>query len=230
MQTGNEKLDFKKMKQYQKRLKTLANTQTVQKCFYPLYENPIRYFLEVFRMAWFLHKIIPKDKTLVFLCIGASNYMGDVFGPYIGGLLKENMNRKILVYGDLKDCVHGGNLLKYIELLYKKHKDDFVIAIDAGTSSAYRKGSVVVYQRGICPGRSYYSGTAKIGDISILGFTERNYEELLKLKGTDSYLYDMIYFTTRSIIKVLEWFGTCTWDVPVLMEEQKIVKERKIRK
>lgn len=222
-----ERMDFTTAKHYERVLKKKASEQMMQMAFYPLHKNRIRYYIEVLKMVWFFYKIIPKDKRLVFLCIGASNYMGDMFGPFIGQLLQENTDRNIVVYGDMDECVHGGNLLEYIETIYKKHKDDFIIAIDAGTSQTYKRGSILVYRRGICPGRSFYSGTAKVGDVSILGFTEETYKKLLELSQGDSYLYDMIYFTARAIVMFLRWLHPFSANAPCMEAEQKLVKSKK---
>jgi putative sporulation protein YyaC len=221
-----EKLDFTTAKHYKEVLQKTAKEQRMQMGFSPLQKSRIGYTFEVLKMIWFLNKIIPKNKRLVFLCIGASNYIGDMFGPYIGQLLQDKADRNIIVYGNMEKSVHGNNLLEYIENIYKKHKDDFVIAIDAGTSKGYKTGTIMVYRRGICPGRSFYSGTAKVGDVSILGFTEENYEKLLALSEKDTYLYDMIYFTAHALIKYVQWFNPLCVDIPDMKEEQKLIKKK----
>lgn len=221
---GKKKMDLTTAKHYSKVLKKMAKNQSMQMTFNPLQENRLKYYVELLKMIFFLNKIIPKNKRLVFLCIGASNYMGDLFGPFIGELLKRP-NKSIIVYGELCNCVHGGNLLEYIKMIYKKHKDDFIITIDAGTSSAKKRGSISVYRRGICPGRSYHSGTAKVGDVSILGFTEKTYEDLLKLTPEDTFLYDMGNFTAKAIITYLDWFNPVA-AFPQMDKEQELLQKK----
>lgn len=219
-----EKMDFTTARHYSKVLKQLAKNQSMEMTFNPLQESPLRNYIELLKMAFFLNKVIPKDKRLVFLCIGASNYMGDVFGPFIGELLKRS-GKSVIVYGEMYDCVHGGNLLEYIKMIYKKHRNDFIITIDAGTSITKKRGSITVYRRGICPGRSYHSGTAKVGDVSILGFTEKTYEDLLKLTQEDVFLYDMGMFAAKAIIKYLDWFAPTT-TFPQLEKEQELLRKK----
>ena len=84
-----EKLDFTTAKHYKEVLQKTAKEQRMQMGFSPLQKSRIGYTFEVLKMIWFLNKIIPKNKRLVFLCIGASNYIGDMFGPYIGQLLQD---------------------------------------------------------------------------------------------------------------------------------------------
>lgn len=219
-----EKMDFTTARHYSKILGEMAKNQSMEMTFNPLQENPLRNYIELLKMAFFLNKVIPKDKRLVFLCIGVSNHMGDVFGPFIGERLKRS-GKSIIVYGEMCDCVHGGNLLEYIEMIYKKHKNDFIITIDAGTSVTKKRGSITVYRRGICPGRSYHSGTAKVGDVSILGFTEKTYEDLLKLTQEDVFLYDMGMFAAKAIIKYLDWFAPAT-AFPQLEKEQELLRKK----
>lgn len=219
-----EKMDFTAADHYNHILQTINKQKKTQKKFYPLTDNPVRYHWEFLKMLFFLKKIIPKNKHLVFVCIGVSEYMGDAFGPVIGWYMDQK-NRGITFYGQVGNSINGDNLNEYIEKIYRQHPDDFIIVIDSAINPNRQKiGTIQVLRRGICPGTPSCGSTARIGDVTILGFTETSMERLKKLTDKDEYVIKMAYFTRDVILKYVDWFAP--QNVIFLEEEMNLLRKK----
>ena len=76
-----------------------------------------------------LQKKCKKNQPLVLICIGSDRATGDCLGPLVGQSLMDFPVYS--VYGTLQFPVHAKNLDKTMELIYKFHKNPFIIAIDS---------------------------------------------------------------------------------------------------
>lgn len=139
-------------------------------------------------------------KEIVFLCIGTDKIIGDAFGPMVGHTLKQN---KYNVYGDLKNTVNGTNLIKYINKIYKKHNNPYIIVIDSALGAQNLINKIVVGKGGIIPGSALNKKNKKIGDLyinAIVGVnSNQNFEQLRNVK-----LYNIVNLSnlvTNAILK-----------------------------
>lgn len=125
-----------------------------------------------------LRKNLTKEKSLIFLCIGTDLATGDSLGPLIGyklaGLTAE-------VYGNLQSPVHAKNLKETIKLIYSKHKNPFIIAIDAGLGDGV--GYLTIGEGSIRPGGAVGKDLGEIGHMYITGIVNKN-GGLLALQNT----------------------------------------------
>ena len=71
------------------------------------------------------------NQPLVFLCIGSDRATGESLGPLIGYKLEQHPSRNYLVYGTLEAPVHAKNLATVVEKIHSRHKNPYIIAIDA---------------------------------------------------------------------------------------------------
>ena len=79
-----------------------------------------------------LGQLTKPEQTLIFLCIGSDRATGDSLGPIVGHKLKLQQSlHSYLVYGTLEEPVHAKNLETTMELIHRRHKNPFIIAIDA---------------------------------------------------------------------------------------------------
>lgn len=110
------------------------------------------------------------NKTIVFLCIGSDRATGDCLGPIIGYKLSKNLKYKsYYVYGTLAEPVHAKNLKETIDLIYCKHDDAFIIAIDASLGKSNHIGYITIGEGPLKPGAGVDKNLPEVGDIFITG-------------------------------------------------------------
>ncbi len=118
-----------------------------------------------------LQKKCKKNQPLVLICIGSDRATGDCLGPLVGQSLMDFPVYS--VYGTLQFPVHAKNLDKTMELIYKFHKNPFIIAIDSCLGYADHVGYITLSSMPLCPGRGVSKHLPPIGDISITGIVDR---------------------------------------------------------
>jgi putative sporulation protein YyaC len=96
-----------------------------------------RAFEKIFRQLY-----TKQYNEIVILCIGTDRSTGDCLGPLVGHKLKLISYNKITVYGTLDQPVHAKNLEDIIRLIKEKHKNPFIIAIDACLGKPERIGKI----------------------------------------------------------------------------------------
>ena len=89
-----------------------------------------------------LQKKCKKNQPLVLICIGSDRATGDCLGPLVGQSLMDFPVYS--VYGTLQFPVHAKNLDKTMELIYKFHKNPFIIAIDSCLGYADHVGYITL--------------------------------------------------------------------------------------
>jgi len=110
------------------------------------------------------------NKAIVFLCIGSDRATGDSLGPIIGyKLAKHSKYRKYHVYGTLAEPVHAKNLKETIDMIYRKHEDAFIIAIDASLGKSSHIGYITIGEGPLKPGAGVDKDLPEVGDIFITG-------------------------------------------------------------
>lgn len=108
-------------------------------------------------------------RTPIFLCIGSDRITGDCLGPLVGHKLKERYPNRIFLYGTLEYPVHALNLSSFLSLIQKKHKNAFLVAIDASLGSSRDIGSITVSEGSLSPGEGVKKTLPPVGNLSITG-------------------------------------------------------------
>ena len=117
-----------------------------------------------------LGQLTKPEQTLIFLCIGSDRATGDSLGPLIGHKLKlQQPLHPYLVYGTLEEPVHAKNLETTMELIHRRHKNPFIIAIDASLGSAAHIGYYTLAAGSLKPGAGVGKDLITVGDVSITG-------------------------------------------------------------
>lgn len=114
-------------------------------------------------LSYLFFKELPRDKEIVFLCIGVDRSLGDCFGPMTGTLLQQLGVSHI--YGTLDNPVHAKNLSAIYAGI---QKEKFIVAIDASLGSAGEIGYVKVKRSPILPGSAMGKELPSVGDLSVI--------------------------------------------------------------
>ncbi len=110
------------------------------------------------------------NRSIIFLCIGSDRATGDCLGPIIGYKLVKYMKyHNYHVYGTLEEPVHAKNLKDTIAMIYRKHQDAFVIAIDASLGRSDHIGYITLGEGPLKPGAGVDKELPAVGDIFITG-------------------------------------------------------------
>lgn len=110
------------------------------------------------------------NKNIVFLCIGSDRATGDCLGPIIGYKLTKYLNHpNFHIYGTLEQPVHAKNLKDTITMIYQKHDDAFIIAIDASLGKSNHIGYITLGEGPLKPGAGVDKDLPEVGDLSITG-------------------------------------------------------------
>nr|WP_317357334.1 spore protease YyaC [uncultured Tyzzerella sp.] len=117
-----------------------------------------------------LYKYKDSFKTIIFLCIGSDRATGDSLGPLVGyKLSKLPLKNNIFIYGTLEKPVHAKNLKDTVKEIYLKHKNPFLIAIDASLGSKEYINYINIGEGSIKPGAGAKKNLPAVGDIFITG-------------------------------------------------------------
>lgn len=116
-----------------------------------------------------IYPIIKSGKTIIILCIGTDRSTGDSLGPLVGDKLKFLVRDKIHVYGNLESPVHAKNLNETIKEINLKHKNNYIIAIDACLGSLQNVGKIIIENKPLHPGSAVNKSLPTVGDLSITG-------------------------------------------------------------
>ena len=147
-----------------------------------------------------------KGKKIVLVNIGTDKLIGDCFGPLFGQMIKENNYQNIISYGDLDNPIHAQNLTQKFNFINEKHKDDFIIGVDA---SLLKKEGDPFYKNifyglePVKPGASKYDEEALpyVGHMKILyAIDSVSYFEFLNV----NYRIGEIYNKCRQLVKLFD--------------------------
>ena len=110
------------------------------------------------------------DKNIVFLCIGSDRATGDCLGPIIGYKLSKYLKQpEFHIYGTLEQPVHAKNLRDTVAMIYEKHNNAFIIAIDASLGKSDHIGYITLGEGPLKPGAGVDKDLPEVGDLFITG-------------------------------------------------------------
>ena len=125
------------------------------------------------------------SQQLIILCIGTDRSTGDALGPLVGSQLKKFSLPQIKLFGTLKNPVHASNLEEKITTVQHKHKNPFIIAIDASLGEKKSVGAIDVVPGPLQPGSGVDKELPAIGDLHVTGLVNvGGYMEHLVLQST----------------------------------------------
>ena len=121
-----------------------------------------------------LSELIKKNlhyiKNIVFLCIGSDRATGDCLGPIIGYKLSKYIRQpNFHIYGTLEEPVHAKNLKDTVTMIYEKHDDVFIIAIDASLGKSDHIGYITLGEGSLKPGAGVDKDLPEVGDLFMTG-------------------------------------------------------------
>jgi putative sporulation protein YyaC len=127
-------------------------------------------------------------KPIVIVCIGTDRSTGDCLGPLIGFNMDEKLSH-FHVYGTLKDPVHAVNLEETLAFIKEKHKNPFIIAIDACLGRMKSVGYIQAAKGPIKPGAGVNKELPAVGDMHITGIVNvSGFMEFFVLQNTRLHL------------------------------------------
>ena len=125
------------------------------------------------KMCHYFKEMIISDRKarqpLIILCIGSDRSTGDSLGPVIGYKLAHYDLKKYHIYGCLEQPVHAANLKSYINMINERHKNPFIIAIDASLGKKEHIGYITLGNGPLKPGTGVKKELPEIGNIHITG-------------------------------------------------------------
>jgi putative sporulation protein YyaC len=127
-------------------------------------------------------------KPIVIVCIGTDRSTGDCLGPLVGFNIQSELSH-FHVYGTLKDPVHAVNLEETLEFIKEKHRNPFIIAIDACLGRLKSVGYVQVAEGSIKPGAGVNKDLPAVGNMHITGIVNvSGFMEFFVLQNTRLHL------------------------------------------
>jgi putative sporulation protein YyaC len=109
------------------------------------------------------------NRPIVFVCIGTDRSTGDSLGPLVGTLLEEKMISPFYVYGTLENPIHAVNLKEQLDEIHKRHKNPFIIGVDACLGRLKSVGVIQIADGPVKPGAGVNKDLPEVGDIHITG-------------------------------------------------------------
>jgi putative sporulation protein YyaC len=109
----------------------------------------------------------------VILCIGSEKICGDSLAPIVGDLLIQKYNLPCFVYGTTEHSVNGTILVPFTSFIKSTHLNAPVIAVDACLGKAENVGKIRIIKGGVCPKKAVMETAETVGDIGILGVTQK---------------------------------------------------------
>lgn len=117
---------------------------------------------------------------ILFLCIGTDRITGDCFGPLVGSKLEELLGGynifNISIYGTLEKNVNYTNIEKTLQIIKKRHKQPYIIVIDAALSKRENIGKIYIQQGKTVLGKGLNKNKIEIGNLSIKAVVGKDYK------------------------------------------------------
>ncbi|WP_134682546.1 spore protease YyaC [Brevibacillus migulae] len=111
-----------------------------------------------------LRNLLPKEKPVLFFCIGTDRSTGDSLGPLVGKKLSE---KGLPVFGTIDDPVHAANIADTIEIVKQDYPDHTIVAIDAALGRDI--GAIKIKPGPVKPGAGVHKQLPEVGDVHIIG-------------------------------------------------------------
>lgn len=157
------------------------------------------------KLTNYLREIVPENNsTYVVTCIGTDRSTGDSLGPLTGSLLSMRHLENLHVYGTLHDPLHALNLQQCIDMINKKYRNPFIIAIDAALGTVSSIGTIHCGNGPLKPGSALKKELPEIGHAHICATVNINSElNYLVLQNTRlSLVYDMAYILSQALYRL----------------------------
>uniref|UniRef100_A0A7C2EJ50 Spore protease YyaC n=1 Tax=Ammonifex degensii TaxID=42838 RepID=A0A7C2EJ50_9THEO len=103
----------------------------------------------------------------VLLCIGTDRSTGDALGPLVGSKVAGAQNNPFHVYGTLSEPVHATNLKEKLREISTRHRNAFIIAIDASLGHLENVGVISVGTGPLLPGAGVHKALPPVGHLHI---------------------------------------------------------------
>lgn len=137
------------------------------------------------QMNLYLSLLYRPTQELVILCIGTDRSTGDSLGPLTGSKLIERGINPDMVYGTLDKPVHAVNLQETIQVISRKYRDPFVIAIDACLGRSETVGFISIKEGPLQPGTGVNKDLPPVGDLQVIGIVNvGGFMEYMVLQNT----------------------------------------------
>lgn len=136
--------------------------------YYNIKENhSIKKFCQ--KLSDMINKKTNPGQSLILLCIGSDRATGDCLGPIVGYKLSQMKYKHFDIYGTLDHPVHAKNLHQTLLTIKKRHKNPFIVAVDASLGKDDHIGFVTLGNGSLCPGIGVDKDLPSVGDIFITG-------------------------------------------------------------
>jgi putative sporulation protein YyaC len=124
-------------------------------------------------------------RPVVFVCIGTDRSTGDSLGPLVGTLLEEKDPSPFYVYGTLDQPIHAVNLEEKLKEVTAKHRNPYIIGIDACLGRIKNVGVIQLGNGPVKPGAGVNKELPSVGDIHITGIVNvSGFMEFFVLQNT----------------------------------------------
>lgn len=137
-------------------------------------------------------------KSILFLCIGDSNIVGDSLGPLIGSFIEKNKQKykNVKVIGTIENPIRYKDIDKI-----KREKSQHIIVIDSALGNEKNIGKLLINDSYLNAGTSINLGKKINGDIIIKGIVGKNHNnEKLNLVELKKVKYETINEIASRII------------------------------
>ncbi|WP_112182587.1 MULTISPECIES: spore protease YyaC [Paraliobacillus] len=137
-----------------------------------------------------IYQWLPSEAyEFIIICIGTDRSTGDSLGPLTGTLLNKWKHSHFTVYGTLEDPVHAVNLKEQLHKIKSKHKNPYIIAIDACLGRKDSVGMITTGIGSIRPGAALQKDLPPVGNIYLTGIVNINgYMDYMVLQSTRLHL------------------------------------------
>lgn len=125
-------------------------------------------------------------QPIVFVCIGTDRSTGDSLGPLVGTFLSEKSTTSFFhIYGTLEDPIHAVNLVEKLEEIHSKHRNPFIIGVDACLGRLKSVGIVQIGSGPVKPGAGVNKELTPVGNAHITGIVNvSGFMEFFVLQNT----------------------------------------------
>ncbi len=120
-------------------------------------------------------------EDFIVVCIGTDLAIGDSLGPYIGTLLVNDANNKIVVYGTLDYPITAKEIGALTKTIKKIHPNSKILAVDAAVGNDEDIGNIKIVNAPIKPGLGVNKNLGEVGDVSIIGIVSDKKQSLDKI-------------------------------------------------
>lgn len=120
-------------------------------------------------------------KSILFICIGNSNIIGDSLGPFIGSFLQKyknsiSYNVNIEVQGTMENPIGYKKINYMLENIMCKEYSNIII-IDSALGDEKNIGKIIINNSHLYAGNGVNNGKKLEGDIVIRGIVGKNHND-----------------------------------------------------